>query len=130
MTNNSSTSITKPQKCVLMRNDIEIWIDEEKSDQLDTVLLRNPKAIIKLEGRSINLADYVGTFLPIDLEERSFRKQGMHKCNYGKWHAKDEDCQCGRQTNTFTPPTTKPVSEEALRRFRESRDIITGQKLI
>ena len=96
MTNNSSTSITKKQKCLYMRNQIEIWIDEDRCTELENALTSNPRAIVKFEGRVLNTVDIVGIFLPADLEDLKKRNRGMWKCKYNFWHTKNDNCECGR----------------------------------
>jgi len=103
MTNNSSTSIAKKQKCLLMRNDIEIWIDEDRAGEIENVLIDNPRAIVKFEGRLLNSVDIVGIFLPADLDDLKRRKQGQWKCKHGNWQAKeDSTCSCGQRHENWT----------------------------
>ena len=98
MTNNSSTSITNPQKCLLIRTGIEIWIDEDRSQQLENVLTNNTKTVIKFEGRIINSVDIVGIFLPEDLDIYKRQKRGEWQCKKGNWHTRNEhECNCQRE---------------------------------
>ena len=102
MTNNSSTSITKKQKCLFMRNEIEIWVDEDRAKELEGILTANPRAIVRFEGRVLNTVDIVGVFLPEDLEDLKRRKLGQWKCKHNRWHNKDEDCNCGQKYPNWT----------------------------
>ena len=88
--------LAKKQKCILMRSGIEIWIDEEKADAIESILLnlKESKFII-IEGRTFNTADISNILFPIDMEEQAHRKNGEFKCKYGNWHAKFEQCACG-----------------------------------
>ena len=95
----TQTAITKKQKCIYLRNNVEIWLDEEKAQNVETMLvgrLSNGK-FFKAEGRLLNVADIVGIFYATDLDELKRRKQGQWKCEYSEWHSKDEiNCDCGK----------------------------------
>jgi len=86
--------ITKKQKCLILRNSIEIWLDEEKWTNLENRLNNSIGKFYAIEGRMINAADIVGLFLPVDLEEMKLRKNGKWKCDYGVWHSKGQECFC------------------------------------
>lgn len=78
-----------------MRNGIEIWIDQEKAESLLAILSeKNAPQFITFEGRLINKADLTGVYLPEDMEEMTFRKNGQWKCRFGVWHNKGENCGC------------------------------------
>jgi hypothetical protein len=88
--------ITKPQKCIVMRNGAEIWINEDKVNQIEEILgnLKESKFIF-LDGRTFNTADITNILLPEDMTDITRRKNGMWKCKYGHWHEKFEQCSHG-----------------------------------
>lgn len=90
------TSIAKKQMCLIMRNGIELWLDEDKAESVGSSLLSNSKGIMKIDGRFINSVDIIGIFTPADLEEYRKIKRGMWKCKYNCWHEKEGICECGR----------------------------------
>jgi len=95
--NNTGKEITKELKFIIMRNGIEISLEGEKLKNFENYLSINQGSqFIRLEGRVINTADLVGVFFPKDLEELSYRKKGKWKCEYGRWHNRNETCDCGR----------------------------------
>lgn len=91
----SSTKLVKQQKCIVMRNGVEIWVDLDKADQIEQVLvdLKN-HSFIRFEGRYINTADCSGVYLPEDMDDMKRRKNGQWKCKAGNWHDRFEDCVC------------------------------------
>ncbi|MDD4411782.1 MAG: hypothetical protein PHO58_04730 [Bacilli bacterium] len=88
--------ITKPQKCIVMRNGAEIWIDEDKANELEIILanLKESKFIFS-DGRTFNTADISNILLPEDMEDITRRKNGQWKCKYGHWHERGEQCSHG-----------------------------------
>lgn len=91
-----TNEVSLPQKCVCMRNGVEIWMPVgEKLDRLQAILgSLEAHMFINWEGRSMNTADMVGIFTPEDMEERTRRKNGQRKCKFGEWHDKDQHCAC------------------------------------
>ena len=67
-------NIRKIQKCLMVRNGIDIWIDEDKSNAIKIDMLKNfDNNFIEVEGNMINIKDIIGIFsnsLVIDLERR------------------------------------------------------------
>jgi hypothetical protein len=87
--------LAKRQNCIVMRNGIEIWIDEEKRGPLSDILLSlSSHKFIKYDGRLINSADLTGIFSPDDMADLTRRKNGQWQCEMGSWHEKGGDCQC------------------------------------
>lgn len=114
-----TNKIVKSQKCIYLRNGIQLWIEEgEKLSRLEDMLARlEGNARIQWEGRTINTADLVGIFLPVDLEELTRRKNGESQCSYGTWHKKNDDCACWRkyeenQLRDWSEPEPEPTEEE------------------
>lgn len=117
------------QKCVLLRQDIEIWVSEEKAKQIRDLLLGNFNGrFIKIEDRIINVADITGVFSAQDLEEVRRRKQGQWKCEYGNWHEKKEECSCyfnNRHTEiSDKQKTTELESEITPEQAKKNREAI------
>jgi hypothetical protein len=92
-----SKEIAKDLKIILMKNDIEIEIDAEKEEKLDSVLSQlQGHTFIKVEGRRINTADMSGVYYPEDIEKAQKKRRGMWKCDKGVWHERNETCYCNR----------------------------------
>ena len=114
-----TNEIAKEQRCLLLREGIEIWIDKEKAEKISQDLSSNRAGKFnKIEGRLINIADIVGIFNPKDLEELKRRKQGQWLCKYGYWHLKTElhcDCSVRNKKDPFQEKYsryTRPQKEE------------------
>lgn len=76
--------IALKQKCVIMRNNVFIWLNDEKSENLKNTLLSiSEHKFISIEGRIINTADLTGIYLPEDLNDLYDRKNN-------RWNGKDE----------------------------------------
>lgn len=90
MTNELAT----PQKCVVLRNGVEIWTDSDKAEKFGNDLVRGFKGVVKFEGRFINTADLIGVFFPTDMEDLTRRKNKQWKCRRGKWHDRESKCAC------------------------------------
>jgi hypothetical protein len=86
------SELLKPQKIIVMRNGIEIWIDEEKFNQKEEAL--KTERFIKIGENIINTADIMAVVSPNVLEETTRRKNGQWKCKHGTWHERGEQCAC------------------------------------
>lgn len=51
---------------------------------------------IKFSGELINTADIVGVFTAGTMEEVTRRKRGEWQCSHGKWHGRNEKCECAQ----------------------------------
>jgi len=110
-----------PSKCIVMRNGIEVWIEEgEKLKKLEIVLQNlDGHTFINWEGRSFNTADMVGLFIPEDMDDMKRRKNGDWKCHGGIWHQKGERCDCLHEE-------TKKRNEMIEKRIRDCGKCMNG----
>lgn len=114
--------IAKKQKCLMIRNNVEVWMDEEKWQKLEFALKNSIGKFVEIEGRIINTADIVGIFLPADLEDLKRRKNGQWKCEYGNWHNRGDDCECYKIK-------ARAENERKLKEMAESRDMSEEERL-
>jgi len=99
-----------------MRNEIEIWVDEEKAEMIGQSLIQQPKGLFKCENRFLNGADVLGIFRLEDLEDMRLRQKGWWQCRKGYWHAKNEDCNGHREIiNHIDQRSEEPVDHEKVR---------------
>lgn len=88
-------SITKNLMAIVMRGGLEIWIEEEKIQNLKRALMSGKESkFIELNDEVINSADIVGIFTPQTMENKIRQKNGQWKCSEGVWHDKYEKCEC------------------------------------
>lgn len=90
-------TITNPQKCIVQRNGVELWIDAERADKLQQVLeIMTEHKFIRLEGTgcTINTADITGIYEPTLINDMKRRKNGEWKCRDAQWHQRKEVCGC------------------------------------
>lgn len=79
---------------VVLRNGVEIPVDEELAIQFQRDLIENPKGFYKFNGQLINAADVTGIFNPETVENLTRHKNGQWKCKSNTWHEKSEKCSC------------------------------------
>lgn len=95
---NSEIVIKKIKKCLLQRNGVEIWLDENKAIKLSEYLETNPTdRFIKIEGQTVNIADITGIYDEQFMLDLTRKKNGDYICNKGNWHTKGETCMCRPQ---------------------------------
>jgi len=108
-----NNKIAKQQLCLIQRNGVQIWIDAEKAKKLQTILANiTDHKFIQFDGRTINTADCTGVYLPEDIENLRQQNNGMRQCQHGKWHSKNEQCNC--------------VSIESQNRIKRREEAITA----
>lgn len=89
--------LSKSLRCVVMRNGIELWLEADKADSLQHVLLNTTQhKFVKFGERTINTADISGIFVADDMATFTRRKNGEWQCGKAKWHAKGQQCDCSR----------------------------------
>lgn len=87
--------ISKKLKCLVMRNGITIWREEERLNDLISLLSGKEKVgFIKVDDELINSADVSGIFTAQTMEEMTRRKNGQWKCDYNNWHDRNIKCGC------------------------------------
>lgn len=88
--------LANEQMCVCLRNDVQIWLDKDKAEKLQAILVNiTGHKFIQTETATINTADIIGIFKPQEMSELIRRKNGGWKCRWGNWHDKDQKCACG-----------------------------------
>lgn len=84
--------LSKNLKCLSIRNGAEIWLEDDRVQNLALVLrgLKEHKFIELPSSEFINTADLVGVFLPNTMENITRRKNGQWHADCGKWHDKGD----------------------------------------
>ncbi len=90
-----TNGLSKPLTCVSMRNGVEIWVENERAETLQTVLggITQHK-FIRFGDQTFNTADIVGVFQASTMEAATRRKNGQTQCKEGAWHDRNEKCDC------------------------------------
>ena len=118
------TEIANKQKCIFIRNGIEIWIDEKKANVIETDLLRGiSNNFIKAGDRIINVKEVVGIFSPEDLDDLKRRKNGQWKCEFSVWHQRGEHCNCKEIENA------KEHNKKNTERMKEMSENLTDEQV-
>lgn len=84
--------IAQNLRCVLLRNGIEIWVDEERAKNVANAL--NESKYFILEGSLISPHEISGVLTPVHMEEYKRHKEGQWKCNKNTWHDRGQKCNC------------------------------------
>lgn len=114
--------LSKIQYCIIMRNGMQIWVDQEKAEKLQNALAKITESkFINFENKTLNSADITGVFPAKDMDEYIRIKRGEWKCKKGFWHAKNEECPGHREVVDYTPPTVNiRASQETVDKVRKS----------
>ena len=82
------------QKCVLIRGNVEFWLEHERAKVLEAALAKpNLPHFIEINGQHVNTFEIIGVFTPDAIDERRRRANGQWTCKWGKWHEKGEKCK-------------------------------------
>jgi len=125
-----TTEISKQQLVLRMKSGIEIWIDSDKADKVMSYLQTQKTGFGTIENRLINLVEIEGIFSPVDLEELSYRKQGIWKCKFNKWHNKNEDCSCSKPRDNYPDIKITQGSEKSKEYLDNLRKDLLAKKII
>jgi len=88
--------ITNKTKCLLTREGIEIWIDENQAEKISELILtaKNNK-LIEIDGETISIGSISGIYSGQIIENLRRKKQGDWECEYcHRWHKRGEECGC------------------------------------
>src|SRR3990167_2572302 len=88
--------LSKNLLAIVMRNGVEIWLEEERANNIMTALAAGGGTkFVKVGGEFINTADVLGIFTPETMEANTRRKNGQWQCRIaGTWHDRKEKCDC------------------------------------
>ena len=123
-------SLTNPEMCILLRNDVQIWLGKQQAESVQKLLSSIERStFIHLGERTINSADIIGVLPPQDIEDVKRRKNGEFKCKYGFWHHRGDKCDCkevvirGREAREMEEKqeeldNTHPISKEKLEMYK------------
>lgn len=90
-----TTDLANPQKCIVLRNGLEVWVDFEKANEIEIDWVAGKlKGPFRVSGRVLNTADITGIVLPEDMVDMRKRKNGEWKCHRGTWHDRGAKCEC------------------------------------
>jgi len=91
----TTNSVALPQKCIVMRNGVEVWVERKKAEQFESDWQKGMiRGAVGIEGRTVNTMDVIGVFAPEDMDSATRRKNGDWKCHAGTWHQRFEKCEC------------------------------------
>ena len=89
MTNEISTKT----KCLLIRDDIEIWLTDEEAEKIKMVLRNESKPkFIDVAGQFLAVSVILGILDGNLIEEKKRLKRGEWKCQFNFWHTRGQEC--------------------------------------
>ena len=125
-----TTEIVKPQKMILMKSGLPLFMDAERVRVLEDILAAGSShRFINIDDRTINSAEIEGIYAPDQYDELQRVKRGEYKCQYRKWHGKREECHCEKEVRekleTYerlkkrldTPDELKGFDREAIQKY-------------
>lgn len=87
--------LTKNLYCVSLRNGVEMWLEQDRIQELQKALSALKGSIfVNIGEETINTADLIGIFKGETMDEVRRRKNGQWKCKSSKWHDRGEKCNC------------------------------------
>jgi len=89
--------LTKKLMCIVIQGNIELWVEEARLEPLQKLLVSETcPQFFSYEGRLINKNSIVAILNPLDMEEKTRRKNGEWKCNQNNWHIRNQGCECAQ----------------------------------
>lgn len=94
----TDNQLSKNLMCIMMRGNIEIWIEKDKTDKL-MELLENGQInrFVRIDNQFINVVDVMGIFSPETMKDRNNIRAGKWKCQHNIWHIRNEECFCWKK---------------------------------
>ena len=90
-----SQEITNKTKCLLTKQGIEIWIDDNQAEKISELINKSDVKIFEIEGQTISVWSVEGIFDADYVYRQRKTKAGMWQCEFCKrWHPKFEECGC------------------------------------
>lgn len=95
-----NTTIANVQRCVLLKNGIQLWLDEDKALQFlkDWQSMNEPKVLL-VNGEAFSSTEIAGVYTSGAMDEYTRRKNGQWKCRVGSFHDRGEKCVCKDPTS-------------------------------
>lgn len=82
-------------KCIETYDGKEFWVDDARAVKIQKErALNNPPKNFNIDGNDISNNNIAGIYSEKHMQEKQYRKQGMFTCNYMRWHAFSEKCNC------------------------------------
>lgn len=90
-----SNELSKKLFCVLMRSGVQIWVEQERAQNLQNALdAISSHKFVRFEEQTFNTADLEGVYSASTMQELTRRKNGEWQCQRGTWHQKKDECHC------------------------------------
>lgn len=87
-----TSELSKDQKCIILRNGIEIWIDVNKAEKIEKDIVNGGfKGFIYVEGNLVNMADMIGIFAPRTIEKRTDDEKLKQRTKHGEYFCEKHD---------------------------------------
>lgn len=95
MNTTTTKQIATKQVCVLLKNGIQLWLDEKPAQSFvkDWQSLREHKVMV-IQGEAFSSSEIAGVFSPEKMDEYTRRKNNQWKCTHSNWHDRGEKCEC------------------------------------
>src|SRR3990167_560017 len=95
-----NTEIAKSQKVIVMKSGLPLFVDAERAKNAEQILASGTgHRFLGIDEQTINSAEIEGIYSPEQYEEIQRIKKGDYKCKFQRWHAKREECSCGKEAS-------------------------------
>jgi hypothetical protein len=92
-----TNEIAKKQLVLLLKNGLEIWMDETRALYVQKSLLESKAQFFSLEEEGLKMQsihNIEGLYTPEQLSEIKKSKQGYWRCEFKKLHERGSSCNC------------------------------------
>lgn len=126
-----TSELSTQQKVVITRNGATFYIDLDRADRLQKMLLDpNKPDYIELDDTLIAIREITMVAPAIKVEEMNRRKKGEWQCARGHWHSREESvCKQGwGMQSTPTPVEDRELSEAEKARGKRIKELMAEGK--
>ena len=79
---------------VLLHSDVRVWITEKQKKELGIRMAKGGVDIISVGDNLIKMSAVAAIISAGDIDAMDNRKRGKWLCDSGKWHARNDKCEC------------------------------------
>lgn len=93
-TSTKSSSLAIPERCLLLKNSIQLWVSEAQAEVLLKLLSSKQSEYVTVQGQVFSSSEVNGIFTPDKMDEYTRRRNGQWQCKEREWHERGERCGC------------------------------------
>lgn len=87
--------LTDKTKCLLTREGVEIWINDDQEQKIFNITQDGKNRLIEVDGEKMMTSQISGIYSAQKIQELRRKKQGWWQCELcHRWHPREEQCGC------------------------------------